>query len=210
MVAPANARSASISNESKARFLTMLPQIEWQLSYAFRRLEPEARDEAMQDGVVNCYLAYVRLVNQGREHRAFPSALARFAVRQIRSGRKCGTRLNCRDPLSDYARKKHGHQIQRLDRFNRKREDWLEPLVEDRRASIPDQVIMLIDFPAWLATLKRRLRRIAKDLALGCRTSEVANKYRLTAGRISQIRRELYESWHRFHGADVFVKTPAA
>ena len=207
MTTPASTRSKSIPNESKVKFLKMLPQIERQLSYAFRRLKPDARAEALQDGVVNCYLAYARLVQQGRDERAFACALASFAIRQIRAGRKSGTRSNCRDPLSVYARHKHGHSVERLDRFRRETGEWLEPLVEDRRASIPDQVAMLIDVPAWFATLKRRLRRIAHDLAMGCCTSQLARKYDLSAGRISQIRHELYVSWHCFHGGLVSQTT---
>jgi hypothetical protein len=187
--------------ERQARFLQMLPQVERQLRYAFRRLDPESRAEALQDGVVNCYCAYARLVQQGRGERAFATALVHFAIRQIRAGRKCGTRSNCRDPLSSYARRKLGHRVERLDRFCRETREWLEPLVADRRASIPDQVALRLDVPSWLATLQRRLQRITKDLALGCSTSEVAQKHRLTAGRISQIRRELCESWHRFQGS---------
>lgn len=72
-----------------------------------------------------------------------------------------------------------------------------------RRSKVPDQVAMRIDTPEWLATLSRRLRRIAKDLAVGRSTSQLARKHGLSAGRISQIRRALVESWHRFHeGAD--------
>ena len=39
---------------------------------------------------------------------------------------------------------------------------------------------------------------IAKDLAFGCSTSEVAEKHGLTAGRISQLRRVLEEWWAAF------------
>ena len=37
---------------------------------------------------------------------------------------------------------------------------------------------------AWFATLTKRMKEIAKDLAFGCSTSEVAKKYGVTAGRI--------------------------
>ena len=37
-----------------------------------------------------------------------------------------------------------------------------------------------------------------KDLAFGCSTSEVAKKHGLTAGRMSQLRRSLEESWAAF------------
>ena len=52
-----------------------------------------------------------------------------------------------------------------------------------------------MDFSAWFATLTKRMKEIAKDLALGCTTSEVAAKHGVTAGRISELRRVLEESW---------------
>ena len=66
-----------------------------------------------------------------------------------------------------------------------------------------DQVAVRMDVRAWLATLSRRTRRIAKDLVYGCSTSEVAKQHGVTAGRVSQLRRELYEGWQVFQGEAV-------
>jgi len=57
-----------------------------------------------------------------------------------------------------------------------------------------------MDVRAWFATLSRRTRQIAKDLAYGFSTSEVAKKHGVTAGRISQLRRELHDAWRVFQG----------
>ncbi len=51
-----------------------------------------------------------------------------------------------------------------------------------------------------LATLTKRMKEIARDLAFGFSTSEVAKKHGVTAGRISQMRRMLEESWLIFQG----------
>jgi hypothetical protein len=55
-----------------------------------------------------------------------------------------------------------------------------------------------MDVSAWFTTLTQTMRQIAKDLAFGCSTSEVAIKYGVTSGRISQTRRKLEESWVAF------------
>ena len=59
-----------------------------------------------------------------------------------------------------------------------------------------------IDFGDWLGTLGRRRRRIAETLAKGETTSVAAAKFRVSLGRISQLRRELQGDWGRFHGED--------
>src|SRR4029078_4663198 len=76
--------------------------------------------------------------------------------------------------------------------------NWIETLVEDKRAPVADQVAAKMDVGAWFATLTKRMKEIAKDLAFGCSTSEVAQKHGVTASRISQLRRSLEESWLAF------------
>jgi DNA-directed RNA polymerase specialized sigma subunit len=56
------------------------------------------------------------------------------------------------------------------------------------------------DFSDWLKSLKRRDRRIAEVLAVGERTQNVAKRFKVSAGRVSQLRRELAESWRAFVG----------
>ena len=73
--------------------------------------------------------------------------------------------------------------------------------MEDTRTTpVPDIVAFWVDFADWLRSLRRRDRRIAESLALGNRTSDVAKRFKVSAGRVSQLRRELAESWRAFVG----------
>jgi DNA-binding NarL/FixJ family response regulator len=100
--------------------------------------------------------------------------------------------MNGKDPLSRYAQIGNGIQVERQP------SNWIDAMVEDKRAAVADQVAAKMDVGAWFATLTKRTRQIARDLAFGCSTSEVAKKYGVTAGRISQLRRVLEESWRAF------------
>ena len=73
-------------------------------------------------------------------------------------------------------------------------------LVEDRKAGPADTAAARIDFGDWLLTLGGRRRGIAETLAEGETTSVTAAKFRVSLGRISQLRRELRDDWERFHG----------
>lgn len=77
---------------------------------------------------------------------------------------------------------------------------WREILLEDKHAGPSEIVRIKLDFAAWLRSLPLRLRRIAKFLAAGETTSAAAEKFRLSAGRISQMRRELAALWRAFVG----------
>jgi hypothetical protein len=173
-------------------FVAMLPEIQQKLHLAFCRLDPEAREDAIEEGIVHSLLAYIRLHEQGRTEVATASSLAWYSSRQIKRGRPAGNRMNSKEPLSRYGQLGNGIQV---DQTQGK---WIDTLVEDKRASVPDQVAAKLDVGAWFATLTRKMRQIAKDLAFGCSTSEVAKKYGVTPGRISQLRRTLEESWAAF------------
>jgi hypothetical protein len=181
----------------------MLPEIQQRLRRAFRNLDPASRDESVAEGVVHCLLAYARLHERGRAQVATASTLAFYAARQVRRGRPAAGRMNGKEPLSRYAKVRNGYQIERLHNYSARQDRWIDMLVEDKRASVADQVAARMDVRAWFATLSRRMRQIAKDLAVGCSTSEVAQMHGVTAGRISQLRRSLEASWMQFQNEAV-------
>lgn len=199
MIAPVR-KSRRFHTAWHRAFLVMLPAMVQHFRVAFRNLHPEAKAEAIQEATANACVAYRRLAAQGRTDRAFFSTLARFAVRQVNDCRRVGTSQNIRDASSELARRKGRVVLERLDRFDKQTEEWEEAIIEDSHTPVFDQVWFRIDFPAWLARLRPRDRKIAKSLAVGNATGEVAKQFDISAGRVSQLRRELYASWREFHG----------
>ena len=176
----------------QSAFVAMLPEIEQKLRLAFSRLDPEAREDAIEEAIVHSLFSYSRLHDQGRADVATASSLAWYSSRHVKRGRPAGGRMNGKEPLSRYG------QISNHIEVERQTSNWIDTLVEDRRAAVPDQVAAKMDVGAWFATLTKRTKEISKDLAFGCSTSEVARKHGVTAGRISQLRRTLEESWAKF------------
>jgi DNA-binding CsgD family transcriptional regulator len=182
-----------------SRFLALLPSLRRQVRQAFRRLPAEARDEAVAEAVANAFVAYARLVELGKEDIAYPGPLARYAIAQVRSGRRVGTAQNVRDLLSEVRR----HPVLRLDRFDRKKGEWREVVVEDRTCTPAEIAATRIDFADWLDSLTSRQRRMAEVLATGERTQAVAQRFRVTYSAVSEMRRRLREAWDRFQGEPV-------
>ena len=181
-------------------FMAMLPAIQNQVRIAFRDLWGEAREEAIQEAIANAFVAFVRLVQRGEAHKAFATVLARFAIAHVRAGRQVGSSLKARDVLSPYAQRKKRFVVERLERASCYEGQWSEAVVEDMRTPVADQAAFRVDFPVWLAQLPPRNRRLAMALAAGHTTGEVAQTFAISAARISQLRRELHDSWQRFHG----------
>jgi hypothetical protein len=179
-------------------FLRLLPAIRKHARIAFRHLDPESREEGVQAVVCNACCAVARLAELNKLDLCYASVLARFAVAQVNDGRMTGGRLNCRDVASRYCQRKKGITVERLDHFDDEENAWCEVLVEDRTAGPAEIARTRIDFDAWLHQLPRRNRRIAQFLSLGNRTSDAARKFAVSQGRVSQVRKELAESWNKF------------
>ena len=202
MIAPLRTRSVDHRTEFvQGQFLTMLPMIRRQAYIAFRGQRPEVKEELVAEVIANAYCAFVRLIRQGKQSVAFPTPLAQYAIRQVRSGRRVGCSLNSNDLLSPWARKSHGLTIEQLDQSENRSGALHQLLVEDRQAGPAEIAAARIDVAAWLKSLSKRQRRIAKALALGASTSEVARRFGICPARISQLRSWLKAHWGRFQGA---------
>ena len=74
-VIPESVSSSSPSWQSA--FNVMLPGLLRMASFALRRFESDAREDALQEVVAHCCLSFARLVARGKADCAFPSALVR-------------------------------------------------------------------------------------------------------------------------------------
>src|SRR5882757_123454 len=145
----------------QSSFVAMLPELEQKLRLAFCRLDPESREDAIEEGIVHSLLAYVRLGEQGRAEVASVSSLAWYSSRQIKRGRPAVGHMNGKEPLSRYGQFSNDIKVERQP------SNWIDAMVEDKRAAVADQVAARMDVGAWFATLTKRMKEIAKDLAFG-------------------------------------------
>jgi hypothetical protein len=177
----------------QSSFLAMLPAIEAQCRRQLARCPCSDREEAMQATITYAAVAYAQLAKRNRLALAYPAPLAAYGLKQYRAGRLVGGRLNSRDTCSKRCQRKGGYSVEPLD-------DWNDVLADSRRATPAEIAALRIDFGDWLKTLSPRDRRLARELARGEATGVVARLLRITAGRVSQLRRELLASWLEFIG----------
>ncbi|MCY2989043.1 MAG: hypothetical protein NTY19_14405 [Planctomycetota bacterium] len=90
--------------------------------------------------------------------------------------------------------------VERLDLYDEQKGEWREVLVEDHHAGPAETAAARIDIGEWFDSLPRRKRRIAQTLATGETTKRTARQFRVSPGRISQMRRELQDAWRDFQG----------
>src|SRR5262245_8356358 len=144
---------------------------------------------------------FVRLTCRGRNPCHFISAIATFAARAVRSGRRLCGQERSKDLLSPVAQQKHGFAVGKPPDFSTLSDNPLSEALQDNTQTPPDeQAAFRLDFPAFLATLSEQHRQLLGCLMLGERTVDVARRFRRSPARISQLRREFHDAWLRFHG----------
>ena len=98
-----------------ARFLSFLPRIELHGRVCFRHLRfPHRRQDAIQEMVALCWKWFVRLAERGRDATRFPSALATYAAKAVRSGRRLTGMERAKDVLSPLAQQRQGFAVVKL------------------------------------------------------------------------------------------------
>jgi hypothetical protein len=155
-------------------------------------------------------MMFANLVERGREALAYASVLAMYGVKRVKVGRKAATSANVRDIGSKYCQLAKGLTLDRLDRYDKEERTWQQVLVEDRHAGPAEVAAARIDVANWFEKLMPRDREIAKFLAAGNTTGETAARFGVSAGRISQKRREFMESWQSMQGENASCDTTAA
>jgi hypothetical protein len=131
------------------------------------------------------WVAYQRGYEKGRNPHELISTIAGFAIKKSRVGRQITSQEATKDALSPSAHRKHGFKPEYLTDLMRGRTE----------ASVSDQVADRLDYRSWRDRLSEKKRKIVDDLALGDTTNELAAKHGLSAGRISQIRKEPHDDW---------------
>jgi hypothetical protein len=184
-------------------YLQLLPAIRKQAHFYFRHLKQEAREEAVTEVVANALVAFVRLALAGKQSLAYATPLARFGAMQYRCGRRVGSAFCATEVLSCECQRENGFAVESIDLL-------ADGLSDDHNVTPADRAAIRLDLPAWLASLGARDRALARVLATGETTQSAAERFGLTAGRISQLRRQFLRSWQEFVGERPSKRVTAA
>jgi hypothetical protein len=182
------------------QFLSIVSKIEGHARIYFRGIKCFFRK---QDYISECIALawkwFVALAKRGKDARLFPTALASFAARAVRSGRRLCGQLKARDALSETTQQRHHFYVSKLpDHATLSDNPLAEALHDNTRTPPPDAAAFRCDFPAWLRTQSHRHRRIIRAMAMGHRTRDLAQTFGCSPTRISQLRAQYREDWQRF------------
>ncbi len=168
-------------------FTQRLPTMQRTARMHFLGFPPEVRHEMIANTMALAWKFFYGLFLRGRaENPGILTSCVYYAIRQTLCGRTVQSASNSKDPFECRRNGKVTFQ------------DFEPNDFVGRDTAIPDQVSFRIDIPRFMNTLTSRQRRIAVDLASGMTTNETAEKYGVTAGRVSQFRRQFKERYEAF------------
>lgn len=197
----------------QAKFLVLLPRIQLHASFYFRSIRCEhTKAEHIAETVALAWKWFIQLEQKGKDAAQFVSTLAGYAVRAVKCGRRLCGQEKTKDVMSPLAQQRHGFHVERLpistatpheDLYGeidgqRQLDEYEERLRDNTMTPPPDQAAFRIDFANWLRSLTSRERRLIKAMARNERTLDLSKEFALSAGRISQLRRQFAESWESF------------
>jgi hypothetical protein len=188
-----------------AVFLAHLPRFEAHARFAFRRLGcPHARADRVAETIGLAWRHFAALARRGKRPEEFVTTLALRCSQAVKAGRRLAGCETGQDVLSPVAQVRHGVSVVRLPDHDREFDrhplpgELAEALTDNTKSAVPEQAAFRVDFPRWRASLRRRDRKILDALAGGERTADAARRFKLSPGRISQLRREFEQSWREF------------
>ena len=197
----------------QASFLEVLPRIEGRARVYFRDVRCAFKKaDCIAETIGLAWKWFCRLVQRGKDVLQFVGALASLAARAVRSGRRACGQERANDVMSRVAQRRHGFTVQPLTPTRTSHENLhsptsqrLQDIMEERLTDNtvtppPEQAAFRIDFPQWLKTLTARERRIIRAMSGNERTKDLSQRFGVSAGRISQMRREFKAGWERFVG----------
>ncbi len=192
------------SSRLHSQFLALLPRIVRHAKVTFRHVRCwHTKEDKIQEVRSLCW-KWVRWLDKvGKKWWCFVSRLADFACRQVKSGRKVAG-MTVKDVMCEIAQQRHGFYVGKLPDFSTESSNPLsEALIDNTVSPVPEQVAFRLDFPTWRGSYEPRRRRIIDALALGHRTKDVARQFKISEGRVSQLRGEFMTDWQQFTDDEV-------
>lgn len=183
-------------------FLSIIPKVETHARIFFRHIKcPEKKADRIAETIALAWSWFRKLARRGKDATCFPCTLASFAVRHVNAGRRLCGQEKGRDVMSSITQQRHHFAVEKFPDYSTLHGSPIEEALQDNtHSAVIDQVCFRIDFPSWISSLSERDHRVVEDLALRHRTTDVARKYGISPGRVSQLREMFRCGWGQFVG----------
>lgn len=189
-----------------------MPRIREHAEIKFRYLrDPGSHDDAIANTLGIGWKHWLSAIRHGKDPNEFVSSIAEMSVRHVRAGRRVDGQERAKDVMSRRAQEKKGFAVEQLQASTRRSHEEIhgDPhgqehmdamevrLTDNTRTSPPEQAAFREQYGMLLDKVGPRKRPIVEDMAGGSDTKDLADRHKVSQGRISQIRREAEQTWRK-------------
>jgi DNA-directed RNA polymerase specialized sigma24 family protein len=163
--------------KSQSVFTARLPELQRIARSAFRHLDGDRQEEAVQNTIALAWKQYRALVIKGRtDAEQLLTSILYYSIQQTKCGR---TIQGCPSAKDTLEKRRRGETIvENIDIHD----------LMGRSTPILEAVSFRVDLPRFFDTLTDRQQKTARLLASGFTTSEVAELMDVMPGAVSQFR----------------------
>jgi hypothetical protein len=205
-------------------FQSLLPKLETHAAIYFRHVRcPNKKADYIAECVALAWGWLVRLHQRGKDVRQFTMVFVYLVARAVRNGRRLCGQERANDVLSGRAQQRRNFRVESLPVSTRRSFDdfyasvhgqqsvdsYEERLHDNSVTPPPDAAAFRIDWPNFLKTLSERDRELAHFLSLGHAASKAAERFKLTPGRVTQLRQRWCREWRLCQGEEDVARQEA-
>ena len=191
--------------QAQRQFAEVMPHVQHIAKYAFRYMDPDAREEAVAEAVAQAWQNHLHCTLKGKSPGA-PS-IAHYAVKNVRCGRKlAGT--SSTDVHSEKAQMMGRASVSHTGRQPDEPGDGpTAPLIDHRTWMRPyHRARVELDYPNFLdqAEVTDQEETVFSMLAEGRMGKEIAKELKVSCPRVSQIKKSLAGKMMQFFGRGIY------
>ncbi|OAI40712.1 hypothetical protein AYO40_04460 [Planctomycetaceae bacterium SCGC AG-212-D15] len=187
-------------NSLQESFLKIVPKIEKHAKIHFDDRCPGKREDRIAETIALAWKWFKRMAERGKDATEFPSALASFAVRAVKNGRRVAAMQKTKDVLSERAQRLHGFTVSKLpDIETLESNPLMDALVDNTQTPVHEQANFRQSYPRFLRRQTGRDRRLMQLLAMGNSAKHSGERFGLSPCRVTQIRQRLCREWYAMH-----------
>jgi hypothetical protein len=174
-----------------------MPYITKAARHTFAGYNADKQADAVQNVLVWAFENLKSLASTGRLQNAYAVSITRFAIGRHHEGRSLGTVTSSCDVMSPHCQNLGRSKVKNFGLAENITDSFTsEAAATDSRYPVDRTVQFKMDFiEGWLQEQTKRDRAIIVDLAMGESTGDVARKYSVSDGLISQYRKRFHASW---------------
>jgi hypothetical protein len=137
-------------------------------------------------------------------------------ARSVKCGRRLAGMHKSKDVLNTQTQQRFGFKVEALPASTATSQENLYALVNGQRdhdaseerlqdntvTPVPDQAAFRLDWPRFLNALSQRDQEMALFLSLGHSNKHASQKFKLSPGRVTQLRQQWLKEWRIFQGEE--------